>query len=161
VDSNSVSIRPFQPADLATIKRLTVEGFVGVGVDHLIEQRWPGESPLDWGERKWLGTSRDIATHPEWCLVAEMNGEVVGYLTFTMSATTRQGHVGDMAVDAALRGKGIGRKLLLDALEIFRKNYLTIARIETLSDNAIGAHLYPSVGFELVATQNHYAMRLE
>ena len=39
--------------------------------------------------------------------------------------------------------------------------HVTIARIETLSDNAIGAHLYPSVGFELVTTQNHYAMRLD
>jgi ribosomal protein S18 acetylase RimI-like enzyme len=66
-----------------------------------------------------------------------------------------------MAVEGALRGQGIGRKLLLHALDVFRQNQLTIARIETLSDNAIGAHLYPSAGFELVTTQNHYAMRLE
>jgi ribosomal protein S18 acetylase RimI-like enzyme len=161
MDPDLISIRPYQPSDLEILERLTVEGFVGVGVDYLIDQRWPGESPLSWGARKWRGTERDITSHPEWCFVAEQNGTVVGFITTTMSEATRQGHVNDMAVDAAWRGKGIGRKLILHALDVFRQHHLTIARIETLSGNAIGAHLYPSVGFELVTTQNHYAMRLE
>jgi ribosomal protein S18 acetylase RimI-like enzyme len=160
MDSNQLSIRLFQATDLPVLKRLTIEGFVGVGVDYLIEQRWPGESLLDWGERKWRGTERDLTSHPDWCFVAERNGEVVGYITTTLSEATRQGHVIDMAVDAALRGQGIGRALLLYALDVFRRQGMTIARIETLSVNAIGAHLYPSVGFELVTTQNHYAMKL-
>jgi ribosomal protein S18 acetylase RimI-like enzyme len=159
--STPVTIRPYEPTDLETIKRLTIEGFVGVGVDYLIEQRWPGESPLSWGERKWRGTERDVTGHPEWCFVAELDGRVVGYITTTISEVVKQGHVNDMAVEARLRGRGIGRKLILYALDVFRQHHLTIARIETLSGNAIGAHLYPSVGFELITTQNHYAMRLD
>ena len=161
MDPRYISIRPYLPTDHAIVKRLTIEGFVGVAVDYLIEQHWPGESNLTWGERKWRGTERDLAAHPDWCFVAELAGEVVGYITTTLSEATSQGHVDDMAVDTACRGIGIGRKLLLHALDVFRQHHLTIARIETLSGNEIGAHLYPSVGFELLTIQNHYAMRLE
>lgn len=161
MNQNQVLIRLYQPSDYEIIKRLTVEGFVGVILDYLIEQRWPGESDLGWGERKWVGTERDVVGHPDWCYVAELNGDVVGYITTTMSDATRQGHINDMVVDAALRGRGIGRKLVLHVLSVFRQHQMTIARIEALAGNEIGTHLYPSVGFELITTQNHYAMRLD
>jgi len=78
-----------------------------------------------------------------------------------MSDATRQGHINDMVVDAALRGQGIGRKLVLHVLSVFRQHHMTLARIEALSGNEVGTHLYASVGFELITTQNHYAMRLD
>ena len=37
---------------------------------------------------------------------------------------------------------------------------MTVAKIETLEQNPIGRHLYPSVGFIEVARQIHYAMPL-
>jgi hypothetical protein len=37
---------------------------------------------------------------------------------------------------------------------------MTIAKIETLEQNLIGRHLYPSLGFVEVARQIHYAMPL-
>jgi len=156
-----IVIRLYKSSDNEAIERLTLEGFVGVSVDYLIEKHWPGVSGLTWGERKWLGTGRDVAEHPEWCFVAELAGEVLGYVTTTMSDLTRQGRIGDLAVDARWRGQGIGRRLILHALDVFRRHGMTIARIETLSGNPIGSHLYPTVGFELVTTQNHYAMRLD
>jgi ribosomal protein S18 acetylase RimI-like enzyme len=56
---------------------------------------------------------------------------------------------------------GIGRQLLEHALEFFRAQGLKVARIETLAHNEVGNHLYPSVGFEEVARQVHFAMRLD
>ena len=50
-----------------------------------------------------------------------------------------------------LLGKGAGL-LVRDREEI--------ARIETLAHNEIGQHLYPSLGFEEVARQVHFAMDL-
>jgi hypothetical protein len=38
---------------------------------------------------------------------------------------------------------------------------MTIAKIETLEQNKIGQHLYPSAGFVEVARQIHYAMALK
>ena len=37
---------------------------------------------------------------------------------------------------------------------------MTIAKIETLVQNPVGSHLYPSVGFQEVARQIHFAMPL-
>ena len=57
------------------------------------------------------------------------------------------------------RGQGLGRRLIEHALAHFRAAGMTIAKIETLEQNAVGRHLYPSVGFVEVARQIHYAMR--
>jgi hypothetical protein len=37
---------------------------------------------------------------------------------------------------------------------------MTVAKIETLEQNSIGRHLYPSIGFIEVARQIHYALPL-
>ena len=37
---------------------------------------------------------------------------------------------------------------------------MTVAKIETLEQNTIGRHLYPSLGFREIARQIHYAMSL-
>jgi ribosomal protein S18 acetylase RimI-like enzyme len=58
------------------------------------------------------------------------------------------------------QGKGLGRRLLEHALEYLRQQGMECARIETLEQNPIGSHLYPGLGFEEVARQIHYAMRL-
>ena len=59
-----------------------------------------------------------------------------------------------------MRGQGVGRRLIEHALSHFRAAGMTIAKIETLEQNAIGRHLYPSVGFVEVARQIHYAMAI-
>jgi len=156
-----MTVRPYRPADRARIKALTIQGFAGVAVEHAIEQQWPGTTTLTWGERKFLEVDADLASHPESCFVAERAGDVVGFITTAMSEVKSQGHVRDLVIDGGLRGRGIGRQLLLHALKVFRQHGVRIARIETLSQNAVGAHLYPEVGFRLIATQNHYAMRLD
>ncbi|HZW29623.1 MAG TPA: GNAT family N-acetyltransferase, partial [Isosphaeraceae bacterium] len=74
---------------------------------------------------------------------------------------TRIGWIHNLAVDAGLRGQGLGRRLLEHALRRFRDEGMTVAKIETLEQNPIGRHLYPSVGFREVARQIHYAMPLK
>ena len=46
------------------------------------------------------------------------------------------------------------------AVDFFRAQGLSHAKIETLDQNAIGQHLYPSCGFREVARQIHYVMQL-
>jgi ribosomal protein S18 acetylase RimI-like enzyme len=102
-----------------------------------------------------------VAQAPEHCWVAEANGEVVGYVTTEVLPALGVGRIPDLAVDGAWRGKGVGRLLLERALEMFREMGLPFAKIETLAHNEVGRHLYPSLGFELVATQLHYVMPLD
>ena len=46
------SIRKFNEEDLKSIKAITVEGFVGVSLDHSLEQKLGGDfAGHDWGWR--------------------------------------------------------------------------------------------------------------
>ena len=53
------------------------------------------------------------------------------------------------------------KELLEHAIDFFRRSGMQVAKIETLDQNPIGQNLYPSLGFQEVARQIHYAMRLE
>jgi ribosomal protein S18 acetylase RimI-like enzyme len=156
-----VLIRPYRPADGARVQAITLEGFEAVSVEAAIDRRWPGTLPVPWGERKWRAMQPELAEHPEHCFVAELDGEVVGYVTTSIVPEHRVGRIPDLAVDARVRGLGIGRRLLEHALASFRARGLRVARIETLEHNAAGRHLYPSIGFVEVARQVHFAMPLD
>ena len=47
------------------------------------------------------------------------------------------------------------------ALEHFRSLGLAQARIDTLTCNEVGQHLYPAMGFRELARQVHYVMPLK
>ena len=85
---------------------------------------------------------------------------MVGYVTMQCDAETRIGWIHNLAVAAGAQGPGLGRRLIEHALAHFRAAGMTVAKIETLEQNPIGRHLYPSVGFIEVARQIHYAMPL-
>jgi ribosomal protein S18 acetylase RimI-like enzyme len=159
-DSADLTIRPLRPADLGRVKAITVEGFAPVSVEAAIERRWPGLLPSTWGERKWLMMQPEVVGHPEHCYVAEIDGVVVGYVTTIVSIEHKVGRIPDLAVDARYQGRGVGRRLLDHALARFREQGLHVARIETLAHNDVGQHLYPSLGFQEMARQIHYAMPL-
>lgn len=156
----SVTIRALQPGDLDRVKAITIEGFERVSIEAAIARRWPGLLPSTWGERKWEMMQPEVRDHPECCFVAEIDGEVAGYITTTVSKTHRVGRIPDLAVDSRFQGQGIGRRLLEHAVAFFRAQGCSVARIETLAHNAVGNHLYPSVGFQEVARQVHFAMPL-
>ena len=156
-----MTIRPYAASDEARVKELTVAAFAGVSIEHNIENAWPGLLPVPWGERKWPMVAGDLAADPAACFVAEYEGAVIAYATTRINRANSVGQIPDMAVDATYRGKGIGRRLIEHCLAYFRAQKLTLARIETLTQNPIGRHLYPALGFEEVAQQIFYAMPLE
>lgn len=160
-EPTDVLIRGYRPADAVRVKAITVEGFEPVSIEAGIDRAWPGLLPVSWGERKWRAMQPELAGHPERCFVAELEGEVVGYVTTTIVPEHTVGRIPDLAVDARARGHGIGRKLIEHALAFFRAQGLRLARIETLAHNEVGRHLYPSAGFVEVARQVHYVMPLE
>jgi ribosomal protein S18 acetylase RimI-like enzyme len=157
----AVHIRPYCPADAARVRAITVEGFAAVSIDAATDERWPGRLPVPWGERKWLSMQPQLVGHPDDCFVVVTDGDVVGYVTTTVLPEEGVGRIGDLAVDARVRDRGIGRQLLEHALAHFRQRGLRVARIATLADNEVGRHLFPSVGFVEVARQVHFALPLD
>ena len=82
--------------------------------------------------------------------------QIIGYITMQCDFDTRIGWIHNLVVGSRARGQGLGRRLLEHALAHFREAGMTVAKIETLEQNAVGQHLYPSVGFIEVARQIHY-----
>lgn len=155
-----VVIRQFRAADIATIKAITIEAFERVSIDKNIEDRFGKLGATDWRERKRKHIDDDIAANPDGVLVAELSGEVVGYITVTLDHRASLGRIPNMAVQAGLRGLGIGSKLIEAASAYMRACGMTHGKIETLDQNEVGLHLYPKMGFEEVARQIHFVKKL-
>jgi ribosomal protein S18 acetylase RimI-like enzyme len=157
----AIAIRPYREADRQAVRDLTVSGFEGVSIDHNIDDRVGPIAGRDWRWRKSRDIDRDIDERGAELAVAEdESGAVVGYVTVQCDPETRIGWIHNLAVAAGARGGGLGRRLIEHALDRFRAAGMTVAKIETLEQNPVGRHLYPSVGFIEVARQIHYAMPL-
>jgi len=156
----NVIIRVFRQEDLCRVKAITVEAFEGVSIDRDIEGLFGEINEHDWKWRKARHIDQDVARDPAGIFVAEDDGEVIGYVTTFCDHETGIGTIPNLAVEAAHRGKGVGRMLIQHALDHFRGQGATLAKIETLEQNPIGQNLYASIGFREVSRQIHYVMSL-
>ncbi|MDG5472020.1 GNAT family N-acetyltransferase [Jeotgalibacillus sp. ET6] len=104
----------------------------------------------------------DLSQYTEWVekmidqdretfIVAEVNGELAGWIVFQSSHRKRLAHTGSlgMMVGAEHRGKGIG-KLLLNALLEWAERHEDIKKVSlgVFSDNHRALSLYKKMGFQ-------------
>jgi ribosomal protein S18 acetylase RimI-like enzyme len=155
-----MEIRTYREGDLPRLRELIAATFEGVSIDRNIEERFGLLNGTDWCWRKLRHINADCTIHPAGVFVIEEAGEILGCITTRLDRDTKLGWIPNMAVAPGHQGKGIGRRLLVHVLDYFRREGMTHAKIETLAQNEVGCHLYPSVGFEEVARQVHFAMEL-
>jgi ribosomal protein S18 acetylase RimI-like enzyme len=155
-------IRVFRDMDLPRLREITAETFGPVSIDRNIEQKLGTFGGGDWRSRKVRAIDDDCAAQPDGVFVAEdQSGNVVGYITTRLNRQSGIGWIPNLAVDPGHQGRGVGRRLIEHALQFFRQQGMQIAKIETLEQNPIGQTLYPRLGFQEVARQIHFAMRLD
>ena len=154
------TIRKYQEGDLDAIKEITIICFDGVSMDQNIEKRFGHVGEHDWQFRKARHIDADVAANAEGIFVAEVEGVVAGYVTTRVDRVTQIGGIPNLGVLPAYRKQGIGRVLLETAITYLREQGMTYARIETLEQNPIGQHLYPSLGFQEFARQIHFVKPL-
>ena len=155
-----IHIRTYQPSDLETLKRITIEAFEGIALDQMVEDQIGPLPGPDWRERKERHIDEDVAAHAEGTFVAEADGKILGYITTRLDRAIGKGRIPNLAVVPESRGQGLGRQLIQHALDYFRAEGMTFAMIETMAVNPVGNHLCPSCGFVEVGRQVHFAMRL-
>ena len=154
------TIRKFRQSDQQRILEITVASFDGVSVDQNIERFWGTIEGKTWQWRKKQNILDDLDANPAGVFVAEAEGKVVGYVITRTNQQTGIGWIPNMAVDARHRGKGMGKRLLQQAIDYLKQAEMKYAKIETLEQNTLGQRFYPRMGFKEVARQIHYVKPL-
>jgi len=160
-DADEIIIRQARADDLEAIVAVTAEVFRPFSMEAHIQKAVGNAGGQDWLQVKTAEIERDRRADPEGCFVAERGGRVVGYVTSALSPFVSRGRIADLAVAADCQGRAVGRRLIETAIARFRRLGLKQAKIETLTCNPVGQHLYPAVGFTEVVRQIHYIVPLE
>lgn len=109
-------------------------------------------------EKKWIASYEGA----DFFLVAEVDGEVVGFLNFDLgklNSTKHQGTFG-ISVKRSARRKGIGKKLLAAMIdECNHKGDIDIIRLNVLASNTTAIRLYESFGFQKEARLIDYVRK--
>lgn len=100
--------------------------------------------------------------HPEWILVCEENGTIVGFITFMIDQKSMIGEIGNNAVDPQCTIKGIGQQMYQAVLEIFRSKNMTFAKVSTGLDDAHAParRAYKRAGFNISAENVTYFQKI-
>lgn len=148
----NVEFREATIEDLLDIVRLLADDFLG-------QQREQLEDPLP---ESYVTAFREIqADRNNLLIVAVIGGAVVGtlQLTFTPSISFRGGKratVESVRVDEKLRGKGIGRELMLWAIERARREGCISMQLTTHAERGSAHRFYENLGFK----KSHLGMKL-
>ena len=96
-----------------------------------------------------------LADHTRY-FVLEIDGKLLGYAGLSKVPGSEQADVQTIAVDAALRGQGFGRKLMDRLLTEARTLHANEIFLEVRADNLVAQNLYESLGFEHIDTRKRY-----
>lgn len=157
-------IRAATEADIEKIREIAREAWRPI-CDYFREQMgddlWERERPGDPLERKADAVERHFREHPEWAFVTDLDGEVVGFLTYRLG-DNGVGEIGNNAVDPAGQGKGIGSAQYRECLQRMRDAGMDYATVRTGLDptHAPARRAYEKVGFEAIRPHVQYYMEL-
>ncbi|MBO0999988.1 GNAT family N-acetyltransferase [Bacillus sp. SD075] len=99
-------------------------------------------------QRDWIG--RILENERETLIVAEMNGEVIGWIVFQSENTKRMSHKGSFGIMIRknFRGMGIGKELIETLLEWAEANpFIEKVSLGVFSTNHRAISLYKRMGF--------------
>ncbi|HSQ69288.1 MAG TPA: ribosomal protein S18-alanine N-acetyltransferase [Steroidobacteraceae bacterium] len=100
------------------------------------------------------GIFRDCLRVGYLCRIAELGGNIVAYGVAAMGAD--EVHILNLCVRTDLRGRNVGRQMLMLLLERAREAGMKEAFLEVRPSNELAVSLYQSVGFMQVGLRRGY-----
>jgi dTDP-4-amino-4,6-dideoxy-D-galactose acyltransferase len=91
---------------------------------------------------------RDMREHEVFVAPADESSDVLGYSSAS-TVNSQEGRIGLLAVSPAARGRGIGRQLVLYALERLESYGIRNVRVATQGTNVAALRLYEECGFRV------------
>jgi [ribosomal protein S18]-alanine N-acetyltransferase len=107
--------------------------------------------PSPWKRDHFL---HEIAAPHSYPFVAEYNGIVAGYVC--MTALFEEAQILNIAVDPAMRGRGIARILMKQAFVLAREKGAEVMALEVRASNAAAITLYEQCGFTRTGLRQKY-----
>jgi ribosomal protein S18 acetylase RimI-like enzyme len=149
---DDIALRTATERDGAMLRAITDEAFTDGTRFHLDRRLAGGAREL---HRQWIDNCLSGAV-ADGVIVAEGNGEVVGYITYQINPHSavelgqQRATIGLFAVCASARGRGVGRALLQAGLNDL--SALGVERVEvgTESINSVAINAYVAAGFKVV-----------
>jgi ribosomal-protein-alanine N-acetyltransferase len=90
-------------------------------------------------------------------LVVEENSQVLGYVIAT-TRTYNLGHIISVAVHPEYRGKGLGKLLMENIIDLLTRKGISTIRLEVRRGNVVAQRLYEKFGFNLAfVIENYYS----
>ena len=148
----NLKFRQAKREDLAEIVRMLADDFLGTTRERC-------ENPLP---ESYIKAFEEIdADKNNELIVAEKDGEIIGTLqiTFTPSISFQGGKratVESVRVDEKYRGQGIGKELMLWAINRAREENCFAMQLTTNADRTDAHRFYKNLGF----TKSHLGMKL-
>lgn len=127
-DSAAIAIRPFDSADAAAVVAL----WRGCGLTR------PQNDPHK-------DIARKLKVNPEWFLVAERGGEIVG--TVMAGYEGHRGWINYLGVAPSLQRGGLGRRLMDEAEARLRAAGCPKINLQVRADNKVAIAFYERIGF--------------
>lgn len=103
------------------------------------------------------------SNNPGYTKVIRLGDDIIGTIRLIPEETNGGGvaYIGGFVITAAHRGKGYGRDILRRSVLELRDGGTTPVGLDVLTDNDNALHLYTSVGFRPVATEDYYAIPVQ
>ena len=148
----SLTLRPFEPGDLAALQRIRAAAFAPVFASFRAivgaEIAALGLAAAEEEQAKHLDEicAGGSGTH---VFAVLASGEIAGFVSFTVDAAARSGEIGLNAVHPAFAGRGIGTWMYGEALARMKALGAAVASVGTGGDSSHAAarRAYQKAGF--------------
>ena len=148
-----IKIRPGQAGDAEAAAQIAVLAWQSVNDDYVkqIGQDIHGIVYGNWKERKRKEIlNAFLPQENAGVYVAEENGEIVGFVSYSMNIEKGVGEIRNNAVRPTHQGRGIGTKMYDEILGLFRAHNMKVATVTTGGDDghAPARKAYEKAGFD-------------
>ena len=157
-------LRPARPEDLAQAQEIAVQAWEVIyrSFRRLVGEEiwaiaWPDAAAMKRQEIKG-----HFDRYPQWVLVTELDGKVVGFITYLLEPSRKLGIIGNNGVHPDYQGQGIGTRQQREVLDIFRREGMLVANVFTGLDegHTKARAAYAKVGFKLGIPMINYYLKL-
>ncbi len=151
-DAPPASVRPFRESDLPKLQQIRRAAFAPVFASfrEILGETIYGHALADAdAEQAVLLADLCEAANPAIMLVAEIDGEIVGFVSYTIREGRPFGEIGLNAVDPAVAGRGIGTWLYRATLGRMKEAGVKVVEVGTGGDpsHAPARRAYEKAGF--------------